>query len=85
MDETCPPSSCASLPGGGGGVGGGGGAGPEQQLQVKIQAFEEKMAEEGGEDEVEDDSPAPLRHYSLGQAVRERREQGFNRLVGLLL
>ena len=82
VDEACPPSPCASVPGGGGG--GGGGRGAEQQLQVKIQAFEEKMGEARAEEEVEEDSPASLRRYSLSQAVREeRREMRFNRSVGL--
>ncbi|XP_038549075.1 ventricular zone-expressed PH domain-containing protein isoform X1 [Micropterus salmoides] len=82
VDETCPPSPCASLPG----EGGGGGDGSEQRLQVKIQAFEEKMGEEGGEEEVEEDSPAPQRRYSLSQAVREeRREMRFNRSKSLAL
>uniref|UniRef100_A0A4W6E8F8 Ventricular zone expressed PH domain-containing 1 n=1 Tax=Lates calcarifer TaxID=8187 RepID=A0A4W6E8F8_LATCA len=88
LDEACPPSPCASLPGGGGGGGGGGGRGgvSEQQLQVKIQAFEEKMGEEEGEEEAGEDSPAPLRRYSLSQAVRdERREMRFNRSKSLAL
>lgn len=77
------PSPCASCPGGGGG----GGGGSEQRLQVKIQAFEEKMGEEGGEEEAEEeDSPAPQRRYSLSQAVREeRREMRFNRSVNVFL
>lgn len=51
---------------------------------MKIQAFEEKMGEEGGEEEVEEDSPAPQRRYSLSQAVREeRREMRFNRSVSV--
>ncbi|XP_068564758.1 ventricular zone-expressed PH domain-containing protein [Cebidichthys violaceus] len=85
VDEACPPSPRASLPGGEGG--GGGGRGSEQRLQVKIQAFEEKMGEEGGEEEeVEEDSPAPQRRYSLSQAVREeRREMRFNRSKSLAL
>ncbi|XP_073347714.1 ventricular zone-expressed PH domain-containing protein [Pagrus major] len=82
--EACPPSPCASHPGGGGGVGGD--ERSEQRLQVKIQAFEEKMGEEGGEVEVEEDSPAPQRRYSLSQAVREeRREMRFNRSKSLAL
>ncbi|KAM3875341.1 ventricular zone-expressed PH domain-containing protein [Diretmus argenteus] len=77
--EECPPSPCPSLPGVGGG-------GSEQRLQVKIQAFEEKMGEEGGEEEAEEDSPAPQRRYSLGQAAREeRREMRFNRSKSLAL
>ncbi|XP_029923669.1 ventricular zone-expressed PH domain-containing protein isoform X2 [Myripristis murdjan] len=69
--------------------------GSEQHLQVKIQAFEEKMGEEGGqeeeeeeeeEEEVDEDSPAPQRRYSLGQAAREeRREMRFNRSKSLAL
>ncbi|XP_071754602.2 ventricular zone-expressed PH domain-containing protein [Centroberyx gerrardi] len=79
VEEECPPSPCASLPGAGGG-------GSEQRLQVKIQAFEEKMGEEGGEEEAEEDSPAPQRRYSLGQAAREeRREMRFNRSKSLAL
>ncbi|KAL7400745.1 hypothetical protein ABVT39_017164 [Epinephelus coioides] len=78
VDEACPPSPCASLPGGG--------RASEQRLQVKIQAFEEKMGEEGVEEEVEEDSPAPQRRYSLSQAVREeRREMRFNRSKSLAL
>lgn len=49
---------------------------------MKIQAFAEKMGEEGGEEEAGADSPAPQRRYSLSQAVREeRREMRFNRWV----
>ncbi|KAM7399523.1 hypothetical protein PAMP_018790 [Pampus punctatissimus] len=87
VDGECPPSPRASLQGGGGGgggEGGRGGEGSEQQLQVKIPAFEEKMGEELGEGEVEveEDSPAPQRRYSLSQAVREeRREMRFNRFL----
>ncbi|XP_070762470.1 ventricular zone-expressed PH domain-containing protein isoform X3 [Enoplosus armatus] len=58
----------------------------EQRLQVKIQAFEEKMGGGGGEEELEEDSPAPQRRYSLSQAVREeRREMRFNRSKSLAL
>uniref|UniRef100_A0A8C9ZVJ1 Ventricular zone expressed PH domain-containing 1 n=1 Tax=Sander lucioperca TaxID=283035 RepID=A0A8C9ZVJ1_SANLU len=61
-------------------------SGSEERLQVKIQAFDEKMAEEGEEEEVEEDSPAPQRRYSLSQAVREaRREMRFNRSKSLAL
>ncbi|TKS81221.1 Ventricular zone-expressed PH domain-containing protein [Collichthys lucidus] len=83
VDEARLPSPCGSCPGGGGG----GGGGSEQRLQVKIQAFEEKMGEEGGEEEeAEEDSPAPQRRYSLSQAVREeRREMRFNRSKSLAL
>lgn len=78
VDGECPLSPCASLQG----EGGGGGGGSEQRLQVKIQAFEEKMGGDGGEVEVEENSPAPQRRYSLSQAVREeRREMRFNRFV----
>ncbi|KAM9852772.1 ventricular zone-expressed PH domain-containing protein isoform 3-T3 [Aulostomus maculatus] len=71
----CTPSPCTSLRGVGGGS--------EQQLQVKIQAFEENVGVEGGE---EGDSPAPQRRYSLSQAVREeRREMRFNRSKSLAL
>ncbi|XP_072248824.1 ventricular zone-expressed PH domain-containing protein [Leuresthes tenuis] len=77
VDEAC-PSPCASLP-----TGRGGGGGSEQQLQVKIQSFEEKMGEE---EVVVEDSPAPQRRYSLNQAVREeRREMRFNRSKSLAL
>lgn len=52
---------------------------------MKVQAFEDKMGEEVGEEvavEVEEDSPASLRCYSLSQTVREeRRDMRFNRLV----
>uniref|UniRef100_A0A8C4DA57 Ventricular zone expressed PH domain containing 1 n=1 Tax=Dicentrarchus labrax TaxID=13489 RepID=A0A8C4DA57_DICLA len=79
-ESACPPSPCVSLPGAGGGVG------SEQRLQVKIQAFEEKMGEEGEEEEVEEESPALQRRYSLSQAVREeRREMRFNRSKSLAL
>uniref|UniRef100_UPI0037E8B0E4 ventricular zone-expressed PH domain-containing protein n=1 Tax=Semicossyphus pulcher TaxID=241346 RepID=UPI0037E8B0E4 len=69
------------------GGGGGGGGRSEQRLQVKIQAFEEKMGgEEKGEEEVEEGSPAPQRRYSLSQAIREeRREMRFNRSKSLAL
>ncbi|XP_053176401.1 ventricular zone-expressed PH domain-containing protein isoform X1 [Scomber japonicus] len=82
VDGECPLSPCASLQG----EGGGGGGGSEQRLQVKIQAFEEKMGGDGGEVEVEENSPAPQRRYSLSQAVREeRREMRFNRSKSLAL
>ncbi|XP_062275647.1 ventricular zone-expressed PH domain-containing protein isoform X1 [Scomber scombrus] len=82
VDGECPLSPCASLHG----EGGGGGGGSEQRLQVKIQAFEEKMAGDGGEVEAEENSPAPQRRYSLNQAVREeRREMRFNRSKSLAL
>ncbi|XP_031651242.1 LOW QUALITY PROTEIN: ventricular zone-expressed PH domain-containing protein-like [Oncorhynchus kisutch] len=75
-----PPSPCiseASVCGGAGGCGGG----SEQRLQVKIQAFEEKMGEEGGEG-----SPTPQRRNSMGQATREKhREMRFNRSKSLAL
>ncbi|KAI4897482.1 hypothetical protein NFI96_024082 [Prochilodus magdalenae] len=58
----------------------------EQRLQVKIQAFEEKMGEEGVEAETEGSSPGPQRRHSLGQAARdERREMRFNRSKSLAL
>ncbi|KAL6116334.1 veph1 [Pungitius sinensis] len=77
--EACPASPRASLTGGG--------LGSEQRLQVKIQAFEEKMGEERREeDELEEDFPAPQRRHSLSQAVREeRREMRFNRSKSLAL
>ncbi|XP_022624617.1 ventricular zone-expressed PH domain-containing protein homolog 1 [Seriola dumerili] len=81
-DEACPPSPRASLPGGGKGGGGGGGGGGSD-------AFEEKMGVETGEEEVEEveeDSPASLRCYSLSQAVREeKRDMRFNRSKSLAL
>ncbi|KAF7668942.1 hypothetical protein LDENG_00267550 [Lucifuga dentata] len=84
VEEVCPPPPCASLPGPGEGRGEGGGR-SEQRLQVKVQAFEEKTGEEGGEAE-EEESPAPQRRYSLSQAVREeRREMRFNRSKSLAL
>lgn len=53
-----------------------------QRLQVKIQAFEEKIGDEGAESEGEGGSPGPQRRHSLGQAARdERREMRFNRQV----
>lgn len=62
------------------GGGGGGGTGSEGQLQLKIQAFVEKMATEKLEKEVEEKSPASLRRYSLSHVVvDERRELRFNR------
>ncbi|XP_071352940.1 ventricular zone-expressed PH domain-containing protein isoform X2 [Trachinotus anak] len=92
VDEACPASPRASLPGGGKG-GGGSEQQQQQQLQVQIQTFEEKMGEEvveeeeeEEEEEVEEDSPASLRCYSLSQAVREeRREMRFNRSKSLAL
>ncbi|XP_036441028.1 ventricular zone-expressed PH domain-containing protein [Colossoma macropomum] len=58
----------------------------EQRLQVKIQAFEEKMGEEGVEVDTEGSSPGPQRRHSLGQAARdERREMRFNRSKSLAL
>ncbi|XP_032367462.1 ventricular zone-expressed PH domain-containing protein isoform X2 [Etheostoma spectabile] len=81
VNQSCLQSPCAYLPGGGGG-----GSGSEDPLQVKIQAFDEKMVEEGEEEEVEEDSPAPQRRYSLSQAIREeRREMRFNRSKSLAL
>ncbi|XP_029629643.1 ventricular zone-expressed PH domain-containing protein [Salmo trutta] len=73
-----PPSPCISeASGGAGGCAGG----SEQRLQVKIQAFEEKMGEEGGEG-----SPTPQRRNSMGQAAREKhREMRFNRSKSLAL
>uniref|UniRef100_A0A7N8XNY7 Ventricular zone expressed PH domain containing 1 n=1 Tax=Mastacembelus armatus TaxID=205130 RepID=A0A7N8XNY7_9TELE len=61
-----------------GGVGGG--------AQVKIRAFEEKMGEDGGEEEVNEDSPATERRYRLSQGVREeRRDMRLNRSKSLAL
>lgn len=51
-----------------------------QHLQVKIQAFEQKMGDEEVESEREDESPGPQRRHSLCQAARdERKEMRFNR------
>ncbi|KAM9317768.1 ventricular zone-expressed PH domain-containing protein [Pholidichthys leucotaenia] len=83
------PSPHLSLPGGGrGGM-------SESPLQVKIQAFEEKIGkaaeeekeeQEEEEEEEEGESPGPQRRYSLTQAVREqRREMRFNRSKSLAL
>ncbi|KAJ8368005.1 hypothetical protein SKAU_G00080330 [Synaphobranchus kaupii] len=57
----------------------------DEKLQVKIQAFEEKMGEDGEvERESESGSPGPQRRHSLGQAAREeRREMRFNRSKSL--
>ncbi|XP_028275977.1 ventricular zone-expressed PH domain-containing protein [Parambassis ranga] len=83
VDGTC-MSPHVSLSGSGGG-----GGTSEQRLQVKIQAFEEKMGETREEEEVGEEgenSPAPQRRYSLSQAVREeRREMRFNRSKSLAL
>uniref|UniRef100_A0AAX7UJY1 PH domain-containing protein n=1 Tax=Astatotilapia calliptera TaxID=8154 RepID=A0AAX7UJY1_ASTCA len=61
----------------------------KQQLQVKIQAFEEKLGDTVEDEEEEaagEDSPAPQRRYSLSQTVREeRREMRFNRSKSLAL
>uniref|UniRef100_A0A3B4XIJ9 Ventricular zone expressed PH domain-containing 1 n=1 Tax=Seriola lalandi dorsalis TaxID=1841481 RepID=A0A3B4XIJ9_SERLL len=71
--------SMATRGGKGGGGGGGGGSDP----------FEEKMGVETGEEEVEEveeDSPASLRCYSLSQAIREeKRDMRFNRSKSLAL
>ncbi|XP_036392681.1 ventricular zone-expressed PH domain-containing protein [Megalops cyprinoides] len=63
---------------------GAGDADENEKLQVKIQAFEEKM---GGEGESEREGEGgPQRRYSLGQAAREeRREMRFNRSKSLAL
>uniref|UniRef100_A0A672GUV9 Ventricular zone expressed PH domain-containing 1 n=1 Tax=Salarias fasciatus TaxID=181472 RepID=A0A672GUV9_SALFA len=65
----------------------------EQRLQLKIQAFEEKLKEAGEEEEEEEEeevkeeeSSVPQRRFSLSQAVREeRREMRFNRSKSLAL
>ncbi|XP_049581420.1 ventricular zone-expressed PH domain-containing protein isoform X2 [Syngnathus scovelli] len=45
-----------------------------------------KLVKAGGEPEVQEDSPAPQRRYSLNQAVRdEQREMRFNRSKSLAL
>ncbi|XP_057204234.1 ventricular zone-expressed PH domain-containing protein [Triplophysa rosa] len=57
-----------------------------QRLQVKIQAFEEKIGDEGAESEGEGGSPGPQRRHSLGQAARdERRDMRFKRSKSLAL
>uniref|UniRef100_A0A8C1TWN1 Ventricular zone expressed PH domain-containing 1 n=1 Tax=Cyprinus carpio TaxID=7962 RepID=A0A8C1TWN1_CYPCA len=57
-----------------------------QRLQVKIQAFEQKMGDEVEEFEGEGASPGPQRRHSLGQAAQdERREMRFNRSKSLAL
>uniref|UniRef100_A0AAZ3QSK4 PH domain-containing protein n=1 Tax=Oncorhynchus tshawytscha TaxID=74940 RepID=A0AAZ3QSK4_ONCTS len=77
-----PPSPEASVCMGAGGFG----RGSEQRLQVKIQAFEEKMGDEGGEGETDGGSTTPQRRYSMGQAAREEyREMRFNRSKSLAL
>lgn len=54
----------------------------DQSLQVKIQAFEEKLEEEAAQGEVQGDSPGPQRCHSLGQVARdERRDIRFSRWV----
>ncbi|MCI4378928.1 hypothetical protein PGIGA_G00222020 [Pangasianodon gigas] len=58
----------------------------DQSLQVKIQAFEEKLEEEVAQGEAERDSPGPQRCHSLGQVARdERRDIRFNRSKSLAL
>ncbi|MBN3324615.1 MELT protein, partial [Atractosteus spatula] len=50
-----------------------------EKLQVKIQAFEEKMMSENS-------TPGPVRRYSLSQAAKEeRKEMRFNRSKSLAL
>ncbi|KAK0150555.1 Ventricular zone-expressed PH domain-containing protein [Merluccius polli] len=87
-----PLGAAGSAEGVRGGGGGGGAGGSEQHLQIRIQAFEEKMGveagetEAGGEEEEVGESPAPQRRYSAGQAARqERREMRFNRSKSLAL
>lgn len=54
----------------------------DQSLQVKIQAFEEKLEEEVTQEETETDSPGPQRCRSLGQIAQdERRDIRSNRWV----
>lgn len=56
---------------------------PEERLQIKIPAFEEKLGEEG---ELKAESSGPQRRNSTGQTAREeRREMRFNRCVNLQL
>ncbi|XP_064418289.1 ventricular zone-expressed PH domain-containing protein isoform X2 [Latimeria chalumnae] len=51
----------------------------DEKLQVKIQAFEDKISIENG-------TPCPIRRYSLGQASKEeRKEMRFNRSKSLAL
>ncbi|XP_069053371.1 ventricular zone-expressed PH domain-containing protein isoform X2 [Lepisosteus oculatus] len=53
--------------------------GESEKLQVKIQAFEEKMMSENS-------TPGPVRRYSLSQAAKEeRKEMRFNRSKSLAL
>ncbi|XP_077422232.1 ventricular zone-expressed PH domain-containing protein [Vanacampus margaritifer] len=67
----CSPSPNVSLQCGRGGTGGGG---SEPRKPVRA----------GGEAEVQEDSPAPQRRYSLNQALRdEQREMRFNRSKSL--
>ncbi|XP_045559985.1 ventricular zone-expressed PH domain-containing protein [Salmo salar] len=81
-ESESPPSPEASVCGGAGGYV----RGSEQRLQVKIQAFEEKMGDEGGEGETDGGSTTPQRRYSMGQAAREEyREMRFNRSKSLAL
>nr|XP_046149678.1 ventricular zone-expressed PH domain-containing protein-like isoform X2 [Oncorhynchus gorbuscha] len=76
------PSPEANVCGGAGGFV----RGSERRLQVKIQAFEEKMVDEGGEGETDGGSTTPQRRYSMGQAAREEyREMRFNRSKSLAL
>ncbi|KAK3570958.1 hypothetical protein QTP86_031224 [Hemibagrus guttatus] len=57
----------------------------DQSLQVKIQAFEEKL-EEVAQEEAETNSPGPQRCHSLGQVARdERKDIRFNRSKSLAL
>ncbi|XP_052387846.1 ventricular zone-expressed PH domain-containing protein-like [Carassius gibelio] len=57
-----------------------------QRLQVKIQAFEQKMGDEVEEFEGDGASPGPQRRHSLCQAAQdERREMRFNRSKSLAL
>ncbi|XP_029026769.1 ventricular zone-expressed PH domain-containing protein [Betta splendens] len=60
-------------------------AGPEQRLQVKVQAVEERAGDEGGEEGGGGDSPPPLRRHSLSQAREDRRDARFNRSKSLAL
>ncbi|XP_023648418.1 ventricular zone-expressed PH domain-containing protein isoform X2 [Paramormyrops kingsleyae] len=56
---------------------------PEERPQIKIQAFEEKLDEEG---ELKAESSGPQRRNSTGQTARdERREMRFNRSRSLAL
>lgn len=68
-DEACPSSP-------GGRLGRGGGGGPEQRLQVKIEAFEEKMVEEAGEEEEEEEEREEERQEQEEEVVLAAEGEG---------